>query len=401
MATFDVADYSGLRGTPCEFYSPRTIDSLEKFVRQRPHASFRIGAGLTGVSGGAVPLPEECYIDVSQLTRIEWYDQKSGIIRCECGTTMKELQAFVQNGGWEFPIIPGSSERATLGGMLACNGGGPLSLKYGKIGNTVLELEIMTASGERFEVGGKSNKVSQGIMDKSIWIGSEGTLGIIVSALLRCIPKLPDLHYYRIASDNMSNLMQSVPQWLQYDPYLLELASEDALKFSSKRTENVIWAAFSRPLNTDIFATSEFRITSEATSMLEERFQIGHNLQNYKPFVDLDVSFPVKHAALGISHLSKLLMDGSLEHIVFGHAGDGNYHIHVFFNGESDVDKWQNYLGAFDQVVLDLEGSISGEHGIGRVHRDRYRKCASKWQKTVYESLKKSLDPNNQFPSLF
>lgn len=400
MATFDVADYSGLRGTPCEFFSPRTIDSLEKFVRKRPHASFRIGAGLTGVSGGAVPLSEECYIDVSQLTRIEWYDQKSGIIRCECGTTMKELQVFVQHGGWEFPIIPGSSERATLGGMIACNGGGPLSLKYGKIGNAVLELEIMTASGERFLVGGKSNKVSQGIMDKSIWIGSEGTLGIIVSALLRCIPKLPDLQYYRIASDDLSTLIQSVPQWLQYDPYVLELASEDALKFSSKSCENVIWAAFSRPLNTDILASSEFRITSEAPSTMEERFRIGHNLQNYKPFVDLDVSFPVKHAAMGVAHLSKRLMNGSFEHIVFGHAGDGNYHIHVFFNGAKERETWEVVLAELDQVVLDFDGSISGEHGIGRVHRDRYRKCISKWQKNVYESLKKSLDPENQFPSL-
>ena len=396
MENLSIADYSGLSGIPLASFSPTSIVELAQYLKANPEASFRIGAGLSGVSGGAVPMPHEHFINLSKLTKISWLDQRAGILSCEAGTTMRSLLDFVQEGGWDFPVIPGSLDMATVGGMIACNGGGPLSLKFGKIGNYVLSMDILTASGESIIVGGKANKISQGISDKHLWIGSEGSLGIVTNVLLRCIPKHTPLCYFRIASDALDVLIDYVPELLKYDPWILELASKEALKFTSKVNEHVLWVAFNN--DPEFPKIKDLRVSQENESILAERFGIGHNLQTYKPFIDLDVSFPLINASQGILELSQLLQQHQLEHIVFGHAGDGNYHIHVFFN--HDQEHWEAITDVFDAIIINHEGALSGEHGIGRIHQHRFKAFLPSWNQKVYAALKTCLDPKGQLPSL-
>ncbi|MCE2711292.1 MAG: FAD-binding oxidoreductase [Cryomorphaceae bacterium] len=392
----EISDYSGISGCPITTFLPESVESLIDFLKSHPKRKFRLGAGLTGVSGGAVPFDNEIFIDLSGFTSIEWYDESSGILSVESGVTMMKLRDFARSAGWEFPVIPGSLERATLGGMIACNGGGPMSLKFGKVGNYLLELDVITSTGERVKVGAAPNKTSQGICDKMLWVGSEGTLGIIHRALVRCIPMLPELHYYRIASEELFHLMDSIPSLLKLDPYVLELASSGALKFSSARDEHVVWVAFSKEV--ELVLSSEFRITKHSSDALTERFSIGYNLQNYKPFVDLDVSFPLKNASSALRRIEELLNQHNLEHVIFGHGGDANYHLHLFFNKDREV--WESVVNDFDAIVSSFDGVISGEHGIGRIHKERFLKAHSLWQKEIYLHLKQFTDPYNQLPSL-
>ena len=88
MVTSEIADYSGLNGTPSDYFSPTSVAQLKDFLKNNPLKAIRIGGGLSGVSGGAVPLSHECFLDVSKLTAIEWYDEDAGIIQCEAGVTM-------------------------------------------------------------------------------------------------------------------------------------------------------------------------------------------------------------------------------------------------------------------------------------------------------------------------
>jgi glycolate oxidase len=396
MENLSIADYSGLSGIPIASFTPTSIVELAQYLKANPEASFRIGAGLSGVSGGAVPMPHEHFINLSKLTNISWFDQRAGVLSCEAGTTMRNLLDFVHEGGWDFPVIPGSLDMATVGGMIACNGGGPLTLKFGKIGNYVLSMDILTASGESIIVGGKANKISQGISDKHLWIGSEGSLGIVTNVLLRCIPKLSSLTYYRIAGDSLGVLIDYVPALLKFDPYILELASKEALNFTSKVNEHVLWVAFNN--DPEIPKIKDLRVCKENESIIAERFGIGHNLQTYKPFIDLDVSFPLKYASKGILEVRQLLEKHHLEHIVFGHAGDGNYHIHLFFNG--DEQQWEAITEAFNAIIIKYEGAFSGEHGIGRIHQHRFNAILPSWNQKVYTALKTCLDPKGQLPSL-
>ena len=396
MENFKIADHSGLTIETKHYYKPANTSDLTDFLTKNPTLKLRIGGGLTGVSGGAVPYENEHFIDLKAFNKLSWEDKNAGIVRAEAGVTMKQIQEFVETEGWFFPIMPGMPF-ATIGGLVACNGGGPMSLKYGKIGNYVLGLELVIANGERINVGGTLTKNSEGVDFTKLFVGSEGTLGIITSVFLQCVPKIQEIYYYRIAADSFEEIVDLIPTLLKYAPYLLETAEKEALKFTSKVNESVIWLAVNSPLQLS-FSTN-YRISEHDQEIMSERFQIGHSLQKYKPFIDLDVSFPMNTSKKAVMELKQLLMHNQLENIVFGHGGNGNWHIHVFFN--NDQEKWEQCQQEFDEIIIENKGVISGEHGIGRIHKERFVRKSQPFQKEIYTALKQQLDPNNRFPSLF
>jgi glycolate oxidase len=396
MEKFKIADHSGLTIETSNYFKPKNTSDLTDFLTKNPTLKLRIGGGLTGVSGGAVPYENEHFIDLKTFNSLKWEDKNTGIVHAEAGVTMKQIQEFVETEGWFFPIMPGMPF-ATIGGLVACNGGGPMSLKYGKIGNYVLGLELVIANGEQINVGGTLTKNSEGVDFTKLFIGSEGTLGIITKVFLQCVPKIQEIYYYRIAADSFEEIVDLIPTLLKHSPYLVEVAEKEALKFTSNVNENVIWLAVNSPLQLSI--GTNYRITKHNQEIMNERFQIGHSLQKYKPFIDLDVSFPINTSKNAVIELKKLLVNYQLENIVFGHGGNGNWHIHVFFN--NDHDKWEQCQQKFDEIIIENKGVISGEHGIGRIHKERFVRKSQPFQKEIYTALKQQLDPNNRFPSLY
>lgn len=396
MANPSITDCSGLAGSPQSIFQPRNSADLQAFLREHPGLPLRVGGGLTGVSGGAVPESHETFIDLSALTAISWYDEYAGIIVAEAGATMASLQETAVSSGWHFPVIPGSKDKATVGGMVACNGGGPLSLKYGKMSRWVLGLEIVRPSGEIDLLGGYCTKVSEGCDWKSLVIGSEGTLGIVVRVILKCAAPLPPLHYRRFASEDFFTLLTLIPDLVQRDAYLIEIADSKALEFSSKAKECVLWTALPQAWSGTIPAG--VRSQSIQSESLSERFDIGYGLQGYKAFLDLDVCFPASKAPSALRELNGFFEVTGFEHVVFGHAGDGNYHIHVFFNG--DEEKWEAQTAKFDTIVRTHDGHLSGEHGIGRIHRKRFNRTPNSIEAVAYKALKQTFDPNGQLPAL-
>lgn len=390
------ADYSGLSGRPYALFQPKNTRELQDILKANGGSKFRIGGGLSGVSGGAVPFENEIFLETVHFNKIDWYDKNSGIIMVESGVKMSTIADFAENSEWGFEIIPGSKDEATIGGMIACNGGAPMSLKFGKIGAQVLLIEAVLPNGKMIKAGSLSTKKSEGVNIKDIWVGSEGTFGIITKVFLRCTPKLPSLNYYRIEG-NFYKLLEIVPNLLKLDPYIIELANENAMLFSSKVKNSVMWVGMAQIIKQSDFPN--YQITSQSKEVIKERFVIGHNLQTYKTFIDLDICFPLKTVKSGLQKLEALLNKNELEHVIFGHAGDGNYHIHVFNNDDNDT--LQQVLPAFDQILLENEGVISGEHGIGRVHSKRLSVKSTSEEKAVYTALKKYYDPNNQLPNIY
>lgn len=396
MVNPSITDCSGLTGSPQSIFQPRNSKDLQAFLRDHPGLPLRVGGGLTGVSGGAVPESHETFIDLSALTAISWYDEHTGVIVAEAGVTMASLQETAVSSGWYFPVLPGSKDKATVGGMVACNGGGPLSLKYGKMSQWVLGLEIVRPNGEIHLLGGYCTKVSEGCDWKSLVIGSEGTLGIVVRVILKCVPPLPPLHYRRFASEDFFTLLTLIPDLVQRDAYLIEIADSQALEFSSKAKECVLWTALPQAWSGAIPAG--VRSQSIQSESLSERFDIGYGLQGYKAFVDLDVCFPASKAPSALRELNGFFEANGFEHVVFGHAGDGNYHVHVFFNG--DEEKWVAQTAKFDAIVRAHDGHLSGEHGIGRVHRKRFNRAPNSIEASAYRVLKETFDPNGQLPAM-
>jgi len=394
----EIKDHSGLSGHPAEVFAPLNRNELIEFLKNHPDSKFRIGAGLSGVSAAAVPLEDEIYIDFSYLKSLCWIDESEGIFSAAAGNTMFEIKNFVEAEGWHFPILPGSMHKATIGGMIACNGGGPYSLRYGKIGNFIRALEIVNVNAEVLNFGSVCKKLSEGPDFTKLFIGSEGSLGFMTKAVLHCI-RMPEIELYRIAHSSFYDLAGAISNFLQYNPLYLEMAEPDALRFSSGATESVIWLGLQKGSNFETKNYPTFEIKALSADKINERFDIGLNLQQYKKFIDLDISFPLSKSAELLSGLKNLLNRHGLESAFFGHAGDGNWHIHIFYD---DLNPFKDEIStAFDKLLFEHGGHISGEHGIGRIHRQRFADFKDKHYKAVYHALKSHLDPKNQLPSLF
>jgi FAD/FMN-containing dehydrogenase len=394
----EIKDHSGLSGTPLSVFLPKNAEELISFLKTNTKSKFRIGAGLSGVSGAAVPKSDEIFIDFSNYKSLEWIDKRVGIISASAGNTMQEIKDFVESEGWSFPVMPGSLKMATLGGMIAFNGGGPYSLKYGKIGSFVKELEIITTTGSTCNFGSECKKISEGPDFTKLFIGSEGTLGFISKASLSCV-RMPEIELFRISHPSFYELTNSISDFLIYNPIYLEMAESDALQFSSKVNESVIWLGVEKGTNIDLERHKQFKIEAKENHEISERFDIGFKLQDHKKFIDLDISFPLRNTANLLSELKNLLNEYTFESAFFGHAGDGNWHIHVFYDDSNPIS--DDLIEQFDAILLKYNGHISGEHGIGEIHKKRFVKTMSDFHKELYQTIKSHLDPHFQLPSLF
>jgi len=394
----EIKDHSGLSGFPSEIFAPLNTDELIDFLKKYPNSNFRIGAGLSGVSAAAVPLENEIFIDFSNFKSLNWIDREEGVFSAAAGNTMFEIKNFVESEGWYFPVLPGSMHKATIGGLIACNGGGPYSLRYGKIGNFIRALNIVTVGGDVLKFGSVCKKISEGPDFSKLFIGSEGSLGFLTKAVLHCI-RMPEIELYRIAHASFSELAATVSTFLKYNPLYLEMAEPDALRFSSGTKESVIWLGLEKGSSLDINNYTKFEISALSPDKISERFDIGLNLQQYKKFIDLDISFPLNKSAELLSALKNLLNLHGLESAFFGHAGDGNWHIHIFYDNENPFNA--EISAAFDELLFSHNGHISGEHGIGRIHKQRFIEFKDNHYKALYLALKAHLDPKNQLPSIF
>ncbi|MFM7681463.1 MAG: FAD-binding oxidoreductase [Bacteroidota bacterium] len=394
----EIKDHSGLSGTPLSVFSPKNAKELISFLKANAKSKFRIGAGLSGVCGAAVPKSNEIYIDFSEYKSLEWIDKRVGIFSASAGNTMEEIKDFVESEGWSFPVMPGSLKMASLGGMIAFNGGGPYSLKYGKIGSFVKELEIITTYGSKFKFGSECKKISEGPDFTKLFIGSEGTISFISKATLSCV-RLPKIELIRISHPSFYELTNAISDFLIYDPIYLEMAEPDALRFSSKVQESVIWLGIEHGTNIELERHKQFKMEAKENHEISERFDIGFKLQDHKKFIDLDISFPLRNTSNLLSELKNLLIGHHFESAFFGHAGDGNWHIHVFYDDSNPIQ--EIVFEAFDIILRKYKGHISGEHGIGEIHKKRFIQTTDKIHQKIYKSIKSHFDPDFQLPSLF
>jgi glycolate oxidase len=394
----EIKDHSGLSGAPLSVFTPKNAEELISFLQTNSKSKFRIGAGLSGVCGAAVPKSNEIYIDFSKYKSLEWIDKQVGIFSASAGNTMEEIKDFVESEGWSFPVMPGSLKMATLGGMIAFNGGGPYSLKYGKIGSFVKELEIITTTGSTCNFGSECKKISEGPDFTKLFVGSEGTIGFISKAILSCV-RLPKMELLRISHPSFSELTNAISDFLIYDPIYLEMAEPDALRFSSNANESVIWLGIDKGMEIDFKRHQQFKIEKVENEKISERFDIGFKLQDHKKFIDLDISFPLRNTSNLLSELKNLLIGHHIESAFFGHAGDGNWHIHMFYDDSNPIQ--ENVIETFDSILRKYQGHISGEHGIGEIHKKRFIQATDKIYQEIYTVVKSHFDPHFQLPSLF
>ncbi len=374
------------------------------------------GSG-TGFSGGAVPVEGGLVLSFSKMRSLEIRKQEMiGIV--EPGVITEELQHEAEKYGLFYPPDPASLKNSTIGGNLAENAGGPRCLKYGVTKNYVLGLEVVLPDGEVISIGRGLQKNVAGYDLISLFVGSEGTLGIITKAYLRLVPKPPIARSIRVDFKNVRDASTAATAVLYSGilPSALEFMDKESLKAAGEYLGKDISADASLLIQIDGDEKSvnsqlkriakvlkEYRPIDILVSTSDEeeemvwklRRSISSAISKLKPIkVNEDIVVPRGKIPDAVDFIYQLAGKQSIDVIVFGHMGDGNIHVNFMIEKEQS----ESASGAVEELfkwVIEQGGSISGEHGIGITKAKYLESQLGERQTQLMREIKRLLDPHN------
>ncbi|MGB7034924.1 MAG: FAD-binding oxidoreductase, partial [Xanthobacteraceae bacterium] len=387
--------------------------------------------GNTGLVGGQVPLHNEIVLSLNRLNRIREVDATSNTITCEAGVTLQHAREAAAAADRLYPQLLPSEGSCTIGGNLSTNAGGTAALAYGIARSHALGLEVVLADGRVLDNLNKLKKDNTGYDLKNLFIGAEGTLGIITAAVLRLIPRPRSietafagvasaeaaLELLGLAQQRCGNDVTSFeimtrrgvelvldnaagvrdPLASPHDWYVLvELSSQqrDGLRAV---LEELLTLGLERGLVTDAAIADSLE---QAKAFWRIREMFGEVQRFAGGSIKHDVSVPVAAVPAFIKEANAAvtaLIPGARP-LPFGHLGDGNIHYNVTQPLDADKDaylkRWDEVNAAVFAVVKKYHGSISAEHGIGVMKRDLLPSVKDPVAYDLMRSLKRMLDPN-------
>jgi len=374
--------------------STEEVSQIMKFANHHKIPVTVRGQG-TGLVGGCVPLFGGILLDMQKMNRILELDRENMTLTVEPGVLLMEVTQFVEAQGLFYPPDPGE-KTASIGGNISTNAGGMRAVKYGVTRDYVRGLEVVTATGQILQLGGKIVKNSSGYALKDLIVGSEGTLAVITKAVLRLLPKPKESISLLVPFTSLQTAIEAVPQILHsgLQPVAVEFLERETLQdtekylgksFPDSKSPAYLLLSFDgndREIMEKTFSeAAEVCLSAGASDVFladtQERKDglwtaRGAFLEAIKASADeideCDVVVPRNQVASFMSFAHSLEEAYHLPIRGFGHAGDGNLHIYVLRNQLSE-DAWM--LGK-NQVMKDLYdkaqallGQVSGEHGIG------------------------------------
>jgi FAD/FMN-containing dehydrogenase len=410
---------------PLAVVRPSSTQDVATILRECDRAGQRvvIQGGLTGLAGGATPQAGELAISLERLSRIEEIDRIAQTMTVRAGTPLQAVQEAAAAAGFLFPLDLGARGSCTIGGNIATNAGGNQVIRFGMMRNLVLGLEAVLADGTIVSSMNKMLKNNAGYDLKQLFIGTEGTLGVVTRAVLRLWPKLPSkvtalcalrgfdeavalLH--ALQAELGPSLSAFEAMWASYFHYVVERLSL-ASPFGARhplyvlveiegtdhagdlaRLEAVLVAALQSNTIADAAVAQSER---EARSFWAIRDGIGEVTPTLQPLLAFDVSLPI--AAMK-GFLGSL--DGAfarhrtpVTNLVFGHIGDSNLHLAVTTHSAADSEPLCDLVYA---AVGAHGGSISAEHGVGTLRRGYLHHSRNAQELDVMRRLKAALDPH-------
>ncbi|HZD90548.1 MAG TPA: FAD-binding oxidoreductase [Pseudolabrys sp.] len=387
--------------------------------------------GNTGLVGGQTPMQGEVLISLTRLDKIREVDPSSNTMTCEAGVVLQKAQEAAAAADRLFPLSLGAEGSATIGGNLSTNAGGTGALAYGVARDLMLGVEVVLADGRVLNLLRKLKKDNTGYDLRHLFVGAEGTLGIITAALLKLFPRpravetafiglnSPEaaLELLNRAQAHVSGTVTSFelicrgvidfalrhgqgvrdPLQSQHPWYvLLEVSAqrEDGLRDS-------VEALLAEAIEDDLVADATIAASLDQTKSF---WHLRHSLPEVqKPeggSIKHDVSVPVALVPQFIAQADAAvaqLIPGSRP-VPFGHLGDGNIHYNVSQPVGAEtaafLARWGDVNAVVDKIVLSLGGSISAEHGIGQLKRKSLPKVKDPVALDLMRSVKQMLDPN-------
>ena len=379
------------------------------------------GSG-TGLSGGSLPVENCAVLCLVKMEKILEVDRANLSLLAEAGATTQQIFDAANNVGLFYPPDPGSMKISTIGGNVAENSGGLRGLKYGVTRNYVMGLEVVLPDGEILWTGNKCVKDVAGYSLRDLFIGSEGTLGVITKVLLKLIPKpaakktlVATFAQIGDAAQTVSDIIAAkiIPCTLEFLDRMTIRCVEDFAKIGLPldcealllmETDGHPAAVAEEAAKMEDIARKngamEIRVArddAEATKLATARRSAFSALARVAPTTILeDATVPRSELAKMVTFVASVASKFQLRIGTFGHAGDGNLHP-TFLTDERNADEMRRVEEAFKEIfeeAIRLGGTITGEHGIGVAKKKFLPKFAGDAQMRVMRELRRVLDPN-------
>lgn len=397
-----------------------TIQQLVRLCNSHQLPLITRGRG-TGTTGATVPHTGGMVLSLERMNRIINVDPANRAITVQPGVTNQQVQQAAGQHGFFWPPDPTSAAFCTVGGNLAYNSAGPRAVKYGTPRENVLHLEAVTGAGDIIHTGSYTTKGVVGYDLTRLLIGSEGTLGIITEATLKLTPLAESKRTLQAVYRDIQSAADAVAA------IMAQPVTPCALEFIDANAINMVRAYSSVDLPTDSGAMLMIEVDGSASSMdqavsaiskaahnpgltqfrsaatdtevaalWETRKALSPALRNVAPKkINEDVVVPVSKMPDLITGLDKLARQYDIKIVNFGHAGNGNIHVNLLVDPD-DIQEMQRahacLSDTFD-LVLSLNGSISGEHGIGLEKRDFVDREIDSATLSLMHAIKQQFDP--------
>ncbi|HEX5401132.1 MAG TPA: FAD-linked oxidase C-terminal domain-containing protein [Pseudonocardiaceae bacterium] len=415
-------------GAPLAVVLPGNTEQVQAVVRACREARVPIvprGAG-SGLSGAANAIDGCVVLVTSRMNEILEIDPDNRLAVVQPGVVNLDFRAAVEKHGLFYPPDPSSYDWCTIGGNLSTNAGGLCCVKYGVTTDSVLGMEIVLADGEVLRTGRRTVKGVAGYDLTKLFVGSEGTLGVITSATLALRP-LPQAPCTLVATfDDTESAGAAVSKVVREGlvPSLMEIMDSSSIKASESYLKTELGPAggcaalllcqsdlggepATRELDiiericTDSGASMTYATEdlAEGRMLLQARRVVLLALEQYGTWLTDDVCVPRTRIAELIAGCHRISDEVGLRIAVVGHAGDGNMHPTIVYDPTSEDEK-ARAKKAFDDILavgLSLGGTVTGEHGVGKIKREWLETEIGPVAMRVHRALKAAMDPENLF----
>ena len=373
----------------------------------------------TNTTGASVPVAGGVVASFERMDRILRIDPDNRLAVVEPGVLNGDLQTALAGHGFFWPPDPTSAPYCTVGGNLACNAGGPRSVKYGSTRENTLGLRAVAGTGEAFRCGVNTTKGATGYDLTRLLIGSEGTLALITEATLKLTPKPGGLRTLRATYADVTSAAHAVARIMAQPvtPCALEFMDGTALQLARAHAgESVPEAgallmievdgepdalpgaieAISRAARgeglLDLHAASD---AEEAKALWAARKALSPAQRSLSPHkINEDVVVPVSRLPELVAAVAALAREHGLPIVSFGHAGNGNLHVNLLPRDEAEIGRVEPCLHKLFETVLALDGTLSGEHGIGLAKRDYMPMALDAETLGFMRGIRRSFDPD-------
>ena len=420
------ADWSG--ADPCKpaaLLKPKSTDELSQIMAlcHEYNQPVVVQGGLTGLAGGATPQAAEFAISLERMAGIEAIDPRAMTLSAHAGTPLQVLQDAAAEHNLFMPLDLGARGSCHIGGNVATNAGGTEVIRYGMTRSLVLGLEAVLADGTVINAMNKMVKNNSGYDLKHLFIGSEGTLGIVTRVVIQLQPQALSSHTalcalqdydsvtqllaklkhelgagltgFELMWDNYFNKVLEVESDLQNpftEPHpfyvLVEYKDNDALS-GGERFESVLFAQLEAGLLTDALIAQSHQ---DAEKFWQIRDGIGELFKVLGPVSNQDVSLPIADIGVFSTDLEQRLKQkySNIGVLLFGHIGDNNLHVCAYTGREEDKIAINRDIML---MIGEYSGAITAEHGVGVIKRDFLDQSRTDSEIALMKTIKVAMDP--------